>query len=147
MLIVLGLVGTMGCIQTDVISPDPLNPNPDPNPNGSTGGNTAGSDNGSGGGSGAASGADSTICGELPLDNCQSNTSCSILVGQRVTGNPACVAPPGPVACGTNQGCMMVATRATDPAGADWIFPTTCIPAAWTNDSTRGTRFDACLSR
>ncbi len=39
---------------------------------------------------------------------------------------------------------MTASVRATDAKNTDWLFPSTCIPAGWTDASGKGTRFDAC---
>jgi hypothetical protein len=99
----------------------------------------------SGGVTGGTGGApDSTMCSNLPLAQCQSSPNCAPLSGQRVTGEPPCLALLEVVACGTSVGCTLQPTRATDPDGKDWIFPTLCIPAAWKDSTSTGTRFDAC---
>ncbi len=95
------------------------------------------------GGSGGAP--DSSTCSALTLDTCASNVNCQGLSGQPITGEPLCLGAFQVIACGTKVGCDPSATRATDPQGHDWVFPSTCIPAGWMNSSQSGTRFDACM--
>jgi len=102
-----------------------------------TGGNTA-----LGGTGGAAP--DSTACSAIAVANCAATMNCQVLSGQQISVDPACVLSSTGVACGTALGCTSTATRATDPQGHDWVFPSTCLPAGWVNASTSGTRFDAC---
>jgi hypothetical protein len=99
-------------------------------------------------GLGASGGAppDSTSCNQLALADCSTNMDCQGLSGQRISGDPQCLSQYEVVACGTKVGCTPDATRATDLMGHDWVFPSTCIPASWTNSSSSGTRFDACSS-
>ena len=87
---------------------------------------------------------DSTLCSKIALDQCQSTADCAPLSGQRVTGDPQCVMPLEVVACGTTLGCTAELSRATDPNGMDWVFPTACIPAGWMDSSSIGSRFDPC---
>ena len=110
------------------------------------GGPGRGPDPDSGGAAGDTGGAlpDSAACGELNVDACTSNSTCAVLSGRRITGDPACTLPAETVGCGTNQGCAMATVRATDPKSVDWLFPTTCIPAGWIDNSSKGTRFDTC---
>ena len=154
--------GGVGCIQSEVISHPPENQAGSGGESGGSAGEGggSGSDSGaaSGSGSGAASGSgnapgtdrpdaappDSTACGALALDACSVDVNCSVLVGQKITGAPACIAPPVRVACVTNQGCTLEMVRATDPMGSDWILPNTCLPVGWTDATIKGTRFDAC---
>ncbi|HWZ89696.1 MAG TPA: hypothetical protein VNW92_12620, partial [Polyangiaceae bacterium] len=97
------------------------------------------------GGSGGAP-PDSTACNQLALADCSTNMDCQGLSGQRISGDPQCLSQYEVVACGTKVGCTPDPTRATDLMGHDWVFPSTCIPAGWTNSSSSGTRFDACVA-
>lgn len=94
------------------------------------------------GGSGGAP--DSTTCSMLTLDACASNANCQGLSGQPIMGDPLCLGAFQVVACGTKLGCDPTPARATDPQGKDWVFPSSCIPAAWTSSTQSGTRFDSC---
>ncbi|HTA92374.1 MAG TPA: hypothetical protein VK745_22505 [Polyangiaceae bacterium] len=122
---------------------------------GSTAGGALNSGNGGNGAAAATGGAsaasggsgtlpDSTACGQLPVAQCSGNANCAALSGQRIADSMGCVEALEVVACGTNQGCMPTPTRATDPTSMDWIFPSTCIPAGWSNSTSAGTRFDPC---
>jgi hypothetical protein len=107
-----------------------------------------GASDGGGGESGemAAPLPDSTACAHFSSDNCATAMNCQSLSGQPISDDSGCLAPNRVVACGTKVGCAATPTRATDASGNDWIFPTNCIPAGWTDASDKGTRFDACSS-
>jgi len=99
---------------------------------------------GAGSGGTAGQAPNSNACSKVPLDQCQTMQDCAPLSGQRITGDPPCVALLEIVACGTSVGCTQQPMRATDPEGKDWIFPTACTPAGWTDSTQTGTRFDTC---
>lgn len=101
---------------------------------------------GAGGADGIAGAPDSTQCDALGLTECASNDTCQGLSAQPITGDPLCLGAFQVVACGTKVGCQPKAARGRDAQGHDWIFPSTCIPASWTDTSPSGTRFDPCMA-
>jgi hypothetical protein len=123
------------------------------------GGDMGASGQGAGGGNGSAGGTggqeisgtggalpDSTSCSQRTVDDCAANAACAVITGQPVSmmSSPACIGPAQNIGCGSNVGCMMIPVRATDQKDLDWVFPSTCIPAGWTDNSGHGTHFDPC---
>ena len=111
---------------------------------GNDGTGAAAATGGAAGSSGSAGAPDSTACSALSVTSCANDTLCQVLSAQRVSVGAGCVTASEPAACGTELGCEMTPSRATDPSGQDWVFPTTCVPAGWVNVSNTGTHFDPC---
>jgi hypothetical protein len=80
----------------------------------------------------------------VPVAECAAAPDCQVLSGQRVSLELGCLDAAQPLACGTTQGCLAEPTRATDAGGQDWVFPSSCLPASFTDSTSTGTRFDDC---
>ncbi|MDB4981031.1 MAG: hypothetical protein JWM82_1783 [Myxococcales bacterium] len=84
-----------------------------------------------GGGNGDAANVD---CASLPFATCAATAGCRVLEGQQINQQRSCVLPSKAAGCQRdNNICGAALTRATDPTGKEWVFPSTCIPTGWTS--------------
>ena len=97
---------------------------------GGSGGTAGAAGNASGGSAGTTPGQDAGQCASVAMADCAATAGCQVLSAQRIYND--CVGPRTDVGCGA-LGCGALMTRATDPNGNDWLFPSTCIPAGWKN--------------
>jgi len=72
-------------------------------------------------------------CGRQELDRCTEVSYCQVLNASPIDLAAECVGDsPQDVGCGI-IGCGARETRAEDPDGNHWYFPSTCIPYGWTD--------------
>ena len=74
------------------------------------------------------SGLKNTDCPLLTVGQCAAGTDCQVLEAQ--LRSPICSQGLEAVGC-SNPGCGAAETRAQDPDGRVWLFPSTCIPLGW----------------
>lgn len=73
-----------------------------------------------------------TPCDELSFDDCSSDSSCTVIKGQRLNVDQMCTVPAEAIACeDKSAGCTTAVTFASDPAGERWMFADSCIPSGW----------------
>ncbi len=71
-------------------------------------------------------------CAGQNLDECSRSDECSVIRAGRITSE--CVEAPTAAGCTDRerQICGDALTVARDQTGAEWQFPSTCIPEGWT---------------
>ena len=75
------------------------------------------------------SGLKDTDCSLLTVGQCAAGPDCQVLDAQ--LRSPTCSHGLEAVGCSA-LGCGAAETRAQDPKGRVWLFPSTCIPLGWT---------------
>jgi hypothetical protein len=77
-------------------------------------------------------------CAALAQDICPTVAGCTDLTAQRFAANEKCVEPLREwVGCGA-LGCGGAYSRAIDPEGRLWYFPSTCHPIGWVDAGLQG---------
>jgi hypothetical protein len=73
-------------------------------------------------------------CDERSVDDCTSDSECSLVRAKEVHQDAMCVGPSSPVAC-AKKGmlCGSAMSYATDEDSALWEFTNTCIPPSWSS--------------
>jgi hypothetical protein len=78
-------------------------------------------------------------CAAVAPSACAATAGCEVVTARRVDAQQTCYGPMEPAACKVIPtepvGCGDTITLATDPQGQRWYFPSTCIPAGFTNIS------------
>lgn len=76
------------------------------------------------------------VCASLSVRDCPVDASCRLLWGKPIAILDACALATQPVGCvRADATCGDTVTRARDENQTSWIFPSTCIPPDWRNES------------
>jgi hypothetical protein len=76
------------------------------------------------------------VCSSLSVRDCSLDASCRLLQGKPIDTRGACALATQPAGCvRADTSCGDAITRARDEHQTSWIFPSTCIPADWINET------------
>ena len=71
-------------------------------------------------------------CADLDVSACNTREECSLIMGQQIFIDDACIGPEIAVGCkGPGSVCVDDGVNALDPDGACWAFFSGCVPKGW----------------